>query len=196
SHVRKGAVPGNRPVLPDARDRVSPPGTCLRWTQTLHPPPAASVLRRDSRWKLAEETADPEGPIGDHPDSRMARERPPGDDARRWRVIQREALQFALGSSTRDHRQSVVGTEVLWAAITCDGEQSWNGLNHRFDAARSIPANRPRKDWSRTSTRCMRSARRAKRSSRARPVKDGGKCCNFQNGDGGRPERNWAAKPH
>jgi Fe-Mn family superoxide dismutase len=21
-----------------------------------------------------------------------------------------------------------------------------------------------------------------------------GKCCNFQNGDGGRPERNWAAK--
>jgi single-strand DNA-binding protein len=23
---------------------------------------------------------------------------------------------------------------------------------------------------------------------------EGGKCCNFENGDGGRPERNWAAK--
>ncbi len=22
----------------------------------------------------------------------------------------------------------------------------------------------------------------------------GGKCCNFENGDGGRPERNWAAR--
>jgi hypothetical protein len=33
--------------------------------------------------------------------------------------------------------------------------------------------NLPRKDWNRTSTRCTRSARRAKLSSRARLAKDG-----------------------
>src|ERR1019366_7114916 len=173
SDVWKGAFSRNRPVLPYARDRISPPGKCLRRTQTFDAPPAGSVRRRDRDWKLAEETPASEGPIGNHADSRMARQRPPGDDARRRSVIQREALPFALGSSTRDHWQSVVGTAVLWAAIACDGEQSWNALNHRFDAARSILASRPKKDWSRTSTRCTRSARRAKRSSKAKPVKDG-----------------------
>src|ERR1035437_6494326 len=103
----------------------------------------------------------------------MARQRSPGDDSRRRSVIQREALPFALGSRTRDHRQSVVRATVLWTEGASDGEQQWNYVSHRFAAARSTPANRPRKDWSRTSTRCMRSARLAKRSSRVRPVKDG-----------------------
>src|ERR1019366_1695097 len=103
----------------------------------------------------------------------MARQRSPGDDSRRRSLIQREALPFALGSRARDYRQSVVGATVLWTEGASDGEQQWNNLRHRFAAARSTPASLPRKDWSRTSTRSTRSGRRAKPSSKAKPVKDG-----------------------
>ncbi len=67
----------------------------------------------ESATGLIEETAGPNGASGNHPDPRMARERSPGDDARRRRVLQRETLPFALRSRARDHRQSVVGTAVL-----------------------------------------------------------------------------------
>ena len=43
----------------------------------------------------------------------------------------------------------------------------------RAAAAQFTPASLLRKDWNRTSTRCKHSARRAKRSSRARLVRDG-----------------------
>jgi hypothetical protein len=62
SHVRKSAVPGNWPVLSDSRDRLPSPGTGLRWTQTLDPPPARSGRRRDRDWKIVEKTADSESP--------------------------------------------------------------------------------------------------------------------------------------
>src|ERR1035437_9596969 len=125
--------------------------TCV-WRITDFPrisnsPHTGSVRRRDSDSNLAEETPASEGPIGNHPDSRMARQRPPGDDARRRSVIQREALPFALGSSTRDYWQSVVGAAVLRTEGASDGEQPWNALNHRFAAAPSTPASLPRKDW-------------------------------------------------
>jgi len=65
------------------------------------------------------------------------------------------------------------GPRFFGLRLPAQEKQSWNALSHRFDAARSTPANRPRKDWSRISTRCTHSARPAKRSSRARPEKDG-----------------------
>jgi hypothetical protein len=54
--------------------------------------------RRDPGRELAEETAESKGGNRNHPGPGMARERSPGNDARRWSVIQREALPVALGS--------------------------------------------------------------------------------------------------
>src|SRR5207245_512482 len=113
------------------------------------------------------------GETGNDSDPRMAREDAPGHGAWRRSVLQGQALPFALRDRARNHWESLVGTAILRATIACDGEQLWNAINHQFDAARSTPANLPKKDWSRTSTRCMRSARRAKPSSKVRPAKAG-----------------------
>jgi hypothetical protein len=43
----------NRAVVSDSRDRLSPPGTGLRWTQTIDPPFAGLVRRRDCVRKVA-----------------------------------------------------------------------------------------------------------------------------------------------
>src|ERR1700738_2468899 len=103
----------------------------------------------------------------------MARERAPGHGARRRRVLQRQALPFALRGRARDHGQSLVGATLLRAEGARYGEQPWNALKLRPAVARSTRANLPKKDWSKTSTRSTHSARPAKRSSRVRPARAG-----------------------
>jgi hypothetical protein len=66
--------------------------------------------------------------------------------ARRRRVLQRQALSFALGSRARDHGQSLVGATVLRAEVARYGEQPWNALKLRPAVAPSTPANLPKKD--------------------------------------------------
>ena len=127
-HVRKGAFPRNRPVLSDSRDRLPSPGAGLSADSNPRPADCWRGSQKRPRLEFAEETPDSNGPIGNHPDSRMARDRSPGDDARRRSVLQREALPFALRSRTRDHRQSVVGAAVLWTEVARDGEQPWSNL--------------------------------------------------------------------
>jgi hypothetical protein len=96
--------------------------------------------------RVAEETA-----AGSSPKSRSVRkaepgtilvrewEHTPGHGAWRRSVLQGQVLPFALRDRARNHRQSLVRTAILRAPIASDGEQSWNALNHRFDAARSTP---------------------------------------------------------
>ena len=142
----------------------------------------SSLSTRRLLARIAEETA-----AGNSPKRRQIRKAQPGTIlVREWQGNTHRVTVLDDGVSFNGKRYrslSEVAREITgsrWSGprffgltIACDGEQSWNALNHRFDAARSTPANLPKKDWSRTSTRCTRSARRAKRSSRARPVKDG-----------------------
>src|SRR6266478_3498008 len=171
--VWQGAVSPYRPVPCDSGDRLPPPGKGFRRSQAVDPTPALSGRRRDRGRELEEEPVGSKGGTGNNSGPRMAREHAPGHGAERRSVLQGQALPFTLRDRARNHRQSLVRTAILRATIACDGEQPWNALNHQFDAARSTPANLPKKDWSRTSTRCTRSARLAKRSSKARPVQDG-----------------------
>ena len=115
--LRKGAVPRYWPVLSDSGDRLPPPGTGFRRTQTLDPPPAGSGRRRDRDWSSSKK-----------PQTRMAQS---GTILiREWQGIAHrvtmlddgvsfngQALPFALGSRARDHRQSLVGAAVLRTAI-------------------------------------------------------------------------------
>src|SRR3984893_18475213 len=164
--VRQGAVRLYRPVLCDSGDRLPPPGTGFRWSQAVDPPPARPGRRRDRGRELAEEPVGSKGGTGNDSGPRMAREHTPGHGAWRRSVLQGQALPFALRDRARNHRKSLVRTAILRAPIAYDGEQPWNALRLRFAAVRSIRVNLPKKDWSRTSTRCMPSARRVKRSSK------------------------------
>ncbi len=65
------------------------------------------------------------------------------------------------------------GPRFFGLRTSADGEQPWSALRLRSAVARSTRANLPKKAWSKTSTRCTHSARRAKRSSRVRPVRAG-----------------------
>src|SRR5579864_1263282 len=69
------------------------------------------------------------------------------------------ALQ-PLGSRARDHRDSMVGAVVLRPQAITRGTPRWNTLGREHDAALSTRGSLPKKDWSRTSTPCTRSARR------------------------------------
>jgi hypothetical protein len=71
---------------------------------------------------LSQKAPDSDGSIGNHPDPRVARHRSPRDDARRRRVLQLEALPFALRSRAHDHAQPLVGSTFLWTTIAGYGE--------------------------------------------------------------------------
>jgi len=87
-------------------------------------------------------------------------------------VVYRERRYKSLsGSRPRDHRLSLVGAAVLRSEGSRQGGRQWLVLP---DDVQSTPASPRKKDWSRTTTRCMRSARRARRSSEVRRVKVGG----------------------
>ena len=120
--VRQVAVGPDRPVLSDSGDRLPSPRAGFRRPPTFDPAPLSSGGRRDRSGKLTEEAANSKGPDGNDPDSRMARERSPGLDTRRWSVLQWEALPFALRSGTRDNRQQMVGTAVLRTKVAGNGE--------------------------------------------------------------------------
>ena len=116
-----------------------------------------------------------------------------------WFRIPGSTLPFTERDRPSDHRCALVRAAVLRRLAgrqqACDGDRSTNsrscgGGGHRWlslspppvdmaarlSAVRSTPANRPRKGSSRTSTRCMRSAKPARPSSRASSTK-AGSCC-------------------
>ena len=112
------------------------------------------------------------GQCRDRADPRVARRQSPGHRARQRCRLPRPALQVAVGSRPRDHRHPLVGTSVFRPQGPSQGGGQW--LIPRSGAAQSTPGSPPKKDWSRTTTRCTRSARRARRSSGARQAKAGG----------------------
>ena len=87
--------------------------------------------------------------------------------------LPRQALPFALGESRA--RSPALAGRGRCSSASSDRKRSAT-MEHaklRSAAARSTPASLPKKGWSRTSTRCTHSARRAKRSSRARLARAG-----------------------
>src|SRR5208282_1386520 len=85
------------------------------------------------------------------------------------RVIAYRLQEEAFGGSPDDHRRPLVGTAVLRPEASSQGGGQW--LTHRSDVVQFIPASPLKKDWTKITTRCMRSAKRAKRSSGARRAK-------------------------
>src|ERR1039458_10185704 len=103
----------------------------------------------------------------------MARYQPSGKRSRKGIFFPGQALPFALGSRARDHRNSMVGSLVLRPQAIARGDPRWSTLSREHDAAQFTPAKAQRRALNRTSTRCTRSARRARHSSRARRARAG-----------------------
>src|ERR1039457_5457799 len=104
----------------------------------------------------------------------MARYQPSGKRSRKGILFPGQALPFALGSRATDHRNSMVGAVVLRPEAIARREPRWNTLSREHGVAQYTLAKAPKRGWSRTSIRCTRSARRVRRSSRAKRARAGG----------------------
>src|SRR5206468_3085034 len=105
----------------------------------------------------------------------------------RWRLLLAEhALSLAVRHCEKDHRHGLVGTallrveaepyrrsEVLAGTSLSRRGQRCRGLTRAASAARSTPANPPRKGSSRSSTRSQRSEKPARPSSAASAMRAG-----------------------
>src|SRR5580704_3533623 len=97
-----------------------------------------------------------------------------GHDGRKRSDVPRQALPFTLAGGPDDHREPVVRTLVLRAQDNTKGGGQWSALATPSAAALSTRESLQKRVSSRTSIRCMRSAKPARPSSRANRVKAGG----------------------
>src|SRR5271167_4171626 len=93
----------------------------------------------------------------------MARYQPSGKRSRKGIFFPGQALPFALASRARDYGDSMVGAVVLRPKAVARGEPRWSTLSREQDAAQYTRGSLLKKAWSKTSTPCTRSVKRARR---------------------------------
>jgi hypothetical protein len=155
------------------RARLSDSGSSARRPETVDPPVAGAGCRR-----CLGATAHPGGTradsqTGNRVAAQMARHRAPNYRPRGRHRVPGHAVQLPLSSRAPHYRQQVVGALVLRAQSQTSAARRWIIPDFRHAAARSTPARVRRRASNRTSIPCKPSARPARRSSGARPVKDG-----------------------
>ena len=162
-----------QPPLPRKPAGLPHPGTGL-WRAEARDGPAAGAAGRGTRRRRPQEEPHPRRPRP--PDRRhAAAPRMAGRRAGRHRHRRRlrmagAALQVAVGHRPRHHRHALERLGVLRAQEPQGADMTKPPRNRRSSAscaARSTPANPPRKGWSRSSTRSTPSARPARRTSPA-----------------------------
>src|SRR6267143_754218 len=187
--LRAGCFPTSQPRAADPSGRRPNAGGCSGRSPPKATPPTAPDRNGAEAGRSAQDMPPPAAEARPPADARVA-----GAQLRsrgsRWRLLLAgHPVQLAVSDSEKDHRQGVVGTAVLRAetnpigkppivasidsGLRANGGQRCRELTRAASAARSTPANPPRKGSSRNSTRFGRRAKRARLTSAARVTRAG-----------------------
>jgi hypothetical protein len=162
-----------QPPLPGEPAGLPHPGTRL-WRAEAGDDPAAGAAGRGTGRRRQQEEPHPRSTATAHrrhaADARMAGRRARRHRHRRRLRMAGAALQVAVRHRPRHHRHALERLGVLRAEEPQGADMTKPPEKSKVAAscaARSTPANPPRKGWSRSSTRCTPSARPARPTSPA-----------------------------